>query len=245
MDEILLYLSLKHAGQWMAIYDSLNKREQLSVREVEKAVDEVDCSFITLIDNKYVENLKSIYKPPFGVFCYGNYNLLCSNCLTVYADDSNDNFIRTLQANKVHIIWPNLSTKEMVNVLKKYKTNNIFYMPEVKNASDKAYQNLLVNQDVIFENAFFSEIWERKSDIDYSAQLPERLYLGISKKVLILRPLSSKELYSLANYCKNEDISVYFLESVFDAKVQKLFANSKVVKISSPEDLTKITFGAN
>jgi len=238
MDEILLYLSLKHNGQWMAIYDSLQKREQFSVREVEKTIDEVDCSFVTLIDNKYVENLKSIYKPPFGLFCYGNYNLLNQNTVTVFADNTNEKYIHQLLDNNINVLWVDLSNKDMVDVINRYKKNNIFYMPEAKNVSNKTYQNILVNQDVIFDNAFVSEIWERKKDVDYSAQAPERLYLGLTKQVLVLTKLKSKQLYALANYAKNEDIRVVFMENVIDNKIAKLFANSKLEVIGQDTNVS-------
>ena len=103
MDEILLCLCLKHYGEWMAIYDSLQKREELKVKEIQDAIKEVDCTFITLLDKDYSNNLKKIYKPPFGIFCYGQTKLLNENMVSIYADINDVNtwqYIDYLQNNK-------------------------------------------------------------------------------------------------------------------------------------------------
>ena len=238
MDEILLYLSLKHKGEWMAIYDSLQKREELSARDIEKAVDEVDCKFVTLINDDYVNNLKTIYKPPFGIFCYGDYSLLNKNIVTVYADDiENNKYLQALRAEGINLLWVDVSNKQMVSILTIMPSNNIFYMPEAKNTANRTYQNILCNPDLVRANAFVSEIWERRKEVDYSNQLQERMYLGLSKQVLVLKKLKARELLALSQYCMNEDIHVVFLDSVLDEKTKKLFAKSKLSIITSPDQV--------
>ena len=237
MDEILLYLSLKHNGEWMAIYDSLQKREEMSARDIEKAIDEVDCRFVTLIDDKYVNNLKTIYKPPFGIFCYGNYDLLSKNMVTIYADETNDEYIEAIRQEGLVLLWPEFSNRQMIGILTKYPTNNVFYFQEAKNVGNRTYQNVLLNQDILQNNAFVSEIWERKTDVDYSNQLQERIYLGLSKQVIVLTKLKARQLLSLSQYCMNEDINVVFLDKVLDDKTKKLFAKSKISVISDIKDV--------
>ncbi len=91
----------------MAIYDSLQKREELKVKEIQEAAKEVDCSFITLLDKDYVDNLKKIYKPPFGIFCYGLYKLLNSKTITMYADINDEkqkSYTEYLHNNKINLL---------------------------------------------------------------------------------------------------------------------------------------------
>ena len=229
MDQILLYLSLKYNGLWMAIYNSLQKKEQLSVRDVSKLTNEVNCDFITLINNKYVQNLKTINKPPFGIFCYGNYNLLNQRCVTVFADAATMKFIDTIKQQGINFLWVNLTNKELVNILLRYKNNNIFYMSEIKNVSNNTYQKLLNNELILRNNAFISEIWERKNTIDYTNQLQERMFLGITKQVIILKKLKSKQLYSLAIYAKHEDIKIMIFKKYYDKTIEKILNKKKIL----------------
>lgn len=228
MDQILLYLSLKYNGLWMAIYNSLQKKEQLSLRDVTRLTNEVNCDFITLINNKYVLNLKTINKPPFGIFCYGNYNLLNQRCVTVFSDSSSIDFIDVIKQQEINFLWVNLTNKELINVLSKYQSNNIFYMSEIKNINNKIYQNLLNDKLILSNNAFISEIWERNNAIDYTNQLQERMFLGITKQVIILKKLKSKQLYSLAIYAKHEDIKILILKKYYDARFKKIIDKKRI-----------------
>ena len=77
MDEILLYLQINKLGNWMSIYNSLAKKEELQVSEIKKTIAEYekenkDYEFITLISSDYPNFLKGWYKPPFIVFKKGN-----------------------------------------------------------------------------------------------------------------------------------------------------------------------------
>lgn len=248
MDEILLCLCLKHYGNWMAIYDSLQKREELKVKEIQAAVKEVDCSFITLLDKDYVDNLKKIYKPPFGIFCYGVYKLLNSKTITMYADINDEkqrSYIEYLHNNRINLLWVNLSNKEMLEVINQYKTNNVFYMEEMKNADNKTFQNVLNDENVVTNNAFISEIWQLKKDVDYTRQLPERIYLGLTRCALVLQKLKAKQALALASYAQEEDINVIILESLIDSKTKKLFGKCNLQIIKTPDDLGKIVFGKN
>lgn len=245
MDEILLCLCLKHYGEWMAIYDSLQKREELKVKEIQDAIKEVDCTFITLLDKDYSNNLKKIYKPPFGIFCYGQTRLLNENMVSIYADINDVNtwqYIDYLQNNKVNVLWISLTNKEMLEVLAQYKNRNIFYMDEMKNQDNRTFQNVLNDEDVIINNAFISEIWKLQNGIDYTRQLPERIYLGLSRQAVVLTKPKSKQLLALANYAKEEGINITIHKSILDTKTQKLFKGCQLTIIEKPEDLSKIVF---
>ncbi|MBQ0045793.1 MAG: hypothetical protein KBS35_02790 [Mycoplasma sp.] len=247
MDEILLYLSLKYFGEWMAIYDSLQKKEELKVYDIKKAVNEVDADWITLISSDYPKNLKAIYKPPFGVFNYGKSKLLHQNIVTVFGkiDEDNVQYLDCLRSDGFNLLWVKKSNKEMLDILATFPTNNIFYMEEMKNAGNKTFQNILSNENIIMENAFCSEIWERKSQIDYSNQWQERLYLGLSLQVLIVSELKAKELLALSQYCDKENIKVGILKKVYSSKEAKAFKNNKVFIIDELDQLSRVFLGQN
>lgn len=76
MDKILVYFAIKYEGDWELIYSAINRKEKVDAEEVEKLVSKCNSSYITLLDEKYPERLKSIYKPPFVLFYKGNINLL-------------------------------------------------------------------------------------------------------------------------------------------------------------------------
>ena len=239
MDEILLYLSLKYFGEWMAIYDSLQKKEELKVYDIKKAVNEVDADWITLISSDYPKNLKAIYKPPFGVFNYGKTQLLHQNIVTIFGKIENDNeqYLDHLRTNGFNLLWVKKSNREMLDILSAYPTNNIFYLEELKNTNNKTFQNILSDENVIMQNAFCSEIWERKEQIDYSNQWQERLYIGLSLQVLIISELKAKELLAVAEYCEKENIKIGILNKAMTPKVSKAFAKNKISIIEKLDDL--------
>ncbi|XQP55502.1 MAG: hypothetical protein ACOQNY_01700 [Mycoplasmoidaceae bacterium] len=242
MDEILLYLSLKYFGEWMAIYDSLQKKEELKVYDIKKAVNEVDADWITLISSDYPKNLKAIYKPPFGVFNYGKTKLLHGNMVTIYGEieQHNQPFLEYLRSEGINLLWVKKSNKQMLDILTTFPSNNIFYLEELKNSGNKTFQNILADENVIMQNAFCSEIWERKPQVDYSNQWQERLYIGLSLQVLIISDLKAKDLLALAEYSKKENIKVGILKNVYSNKIAKAFDQNQLIVINEMKQLSKL-----
>lgn len=76
MNEILVYLSIVHDGDWNKIYNSILQKEPVDKNVVISVVSSLDCNYVTILDNNYPICLKSIYKPPFVLFYKGNYSLL-------------------------------------------------------------------------------------------------------------------------------------------------------------------------
>lgn len=242
MDEILLYLSLKYFGEWMAIYDSLQKKEQLKVYDIKRAVNSVDAEWITLISSYYPKNLKAIYKPPFGIYCYGKSKLLHQNIVTIMGDinDNNKHALEFMHQNYINFLWPKKSNKEIATIINTFTTNNIFFFNEMKNEENKAFQNMLGNEDIILENAFCSEIWEKNQNVDYSNQWQERIYLGLSLQVLIISSIKNKELLALAEYCEKENIKIGILKSACQPNVLKVLKNNKVSIVEKNDQLLEI-----
>lgn len=245
MDEILLYLSLKYDGEWMAIYDSLQKKEELNVGQIKKATAEVSASWITLISSDYPKNLKQIYKPPFGVLCYGKDRLLHKDCVTVYGklDDLNKEYIKELKANDVGTIWVDKSNKEMKSIMNEFPSGNIFTLPELKDRAESIDAMIMdnVQKDVRNTgNAWVSEIWKRNPEIDYHTQKDERINLGLSLKTLIVSELKGKELKAVSDYCQVEDIKVGIVKEAYTPKMANAFKNNKVFILEEPRQMRKV-----
>jgi len=75
---ILISLSLKYDGDWERIYEAINNKETEGIDTFSKQIEEMRCKAVTIIDPGYPEILKQIYRPPFVIYYYGNFNLLNS-----------------------------------------------------------------------------------------------------------------------------------------------------------------------
>ncbi|MBN3534784.1 DNA-processing protein DprA [Mycoplasma procyoni] len=79
MDSILIYLAIKYQGKYSDIYKALKDQEKIPVKEVEK-IDRMIASgeikAITIIDEKYPQEFKYLFQPPFVIFYEGNKELL-------------------------------------------------------------------------------------------------------------------------------------------------------------------------
>lgn len=76
MEEILVYLSIEHNGDWNKIYQDILDKKPVDKNEVSKAIEKLECKYITLLSQEYPTGLKSIFKPPFVLFYKGNISLL-------------------------------------------------------------------------------------------------------------------------------------------------------------------------
>jgi len=85
MDKILLYFSIKYRGNWNKIYEALEKKEQVSIDEL-NSLDNIN-NYITILDNKYPEAFKNAFKPPFVIYYSGNIDLFKSKSLSITGDN--------------------------------------------------------------------------------------------------------------------------------------------------------------
>ena len=72
MHEILVYLSIIYKGDWNKIYESILNKTPIDKNEALAACNNLNCNYITILDDSYPLCLKSIYKPPFVLFYKGN-----------------------------------------------------------------------------------------------------------------------------------------------------------------------------
>ena len=74
--EIAIYFSLKYKGDWEKIFNAFSTKEEFDEKEAKKVLATLSTKAITVFDDEYPENLKSVYRPPFVLYYYGNIKLL-------------------------------------------------------------------------------------------------------------------------------------------------------------------------
>lgn len=75
MDNVLLYFSLKHEGDFKKIYESLKAKEPVDENEFIKLKRVLKTKYVTILDSNYPDFLKQVSCPPFVLFYEGNLKL--------------------------------------------------------------------------------------------------------------------------------------------------------------------------
>lgn len=73
---ILISLAIKFSGNWDAIFQALEKKEQPDEAEAKRLLKKVKSKCITCLDEEYPESLKRVFRPPFVLFYEGDISLL-------------------------------------------------------------------------------------------------------------------------------------------------------------------------
>ncbi len=79
MNIILIWFAIKYKGDWDRIYQALEEKEKISLRELkdlELKMKNEEIQAITILDLDYPNQLKKAYKPPFVLFYRGNKDIL-------------------------------------------------------------------------------------------------------------------------------------------------------------------------
>ena len=71
MEEILLYFSLKYAGDFDSILKALECKEKIDEKLKKELFKDITANYTTLISPDYPTALKEIACPPFVLFYYG------------------------------------------------------------------------------------------------------------------------------------------------------------------------------
>ena len=76
MEELVLYLSLKYAGDFEKIYNTLLKKEIVDQELKKELFNKINCSYTTIFSDDYPEQLNLINCPPFVLYYYGDLSLV-------------------------------------------------------------------------------------------------------------------------------------------------------------------------
>ena len=72
---ILIAIVIQHKSKWDEVMEAVKRREKPDDQYIEMAKN-LKCNAITLIDPEYPVTLRSVIKPPFVLFYYGDLNII-------------------------------------------------------------------------------------------------------------------------------------------------------------------------
>ena len=73
---ILIYLAIKHEGNWLDIMQAIEAKEDFDSDVADKIVAAMQCNAITILDKDYPKYLLKSSRPPFVLFYYGDITLI-------------------------------------------------------------------------------------------------------------------------------------------------------------------------
>lgn len=93
--DILIYLSIKHNGDWSKIYnDIVNRENNFTEDMVITCLNSLQSKAVTILDEDYPQILKQIFHPPFVLFYYGDLSLVrdINKCISVVGSRANSSY---------------------------------------------------------------------------------------------------------------------------------------------------------
>jgi len=76
MEEVLLYFALKYRGDFHAIMQAVQNKEEVNQDEAMALKAKLHSNYVTILSPHYPSALKNIQCPPFVLFYYGHIELL-------------------------------------------------------------------------------------------------------------------------------------------------------------------------
>lgn len=184
MNKVLLFFTMKYRGDWEAIYLALSSREAITYEQAQKLYKVHKNRYISLIDEIYPMNLKSIYKPPFSLFVHGNRSLLfrTNNYVSLIVDDNNldKRLLKDILENKFITYVVNFNQKKLINFLLQ---NNIRFIALYDYGLNNIKNYSLFKKIIDSNNLVMTEI-PNKIKQNYPDQSLLRILFGLSKNVI-------------------------------------------------------------
>ncbi len=81
MDDILIYFSYIHEGEWDKIYSSIKSKVMIDHEKLIKIKSELNTNYVTILSSNYPTLLKHVSKPPFVLYYQGDLSLVDSTLL--------------------------------------------------------------------------------------------------------------------------------------------------------------------
>jgi DNA processing protein len=184
--DILVWLSIKYEGDWNSIYQAIKNKELVDEVQVTKAINDIQDSYVTIIDENYPEKLKKIYKPPFVLYYHGNLELINEKILAIsgkqkaseYTFNLLDKLLKDMKKGSKDII-------PAVNSVDEYESNiNAYYNKKFVVVLPKSINQY--SMQVIFRSGLIISEYPYSNKFN-EANVPwsDRLLAGISDGVLV------------------------------------------------------------
>lgn len=160
MTKIINYFTYKYKGDWDNVYTAIKNKEKVELIDLEEFRELDKVNFISIIDEKYPENYKTIYMPPLTLYYYGNKEILYNNkkIISLWGNINQETFNKIVNHNNVYALEFNKNNLNMVNdkinmnidfilidqskynINNNYNGNNILYLSEIPYNSKTDYK---------------------------------------------------------------------------------------------------------
>ena len=211
MEKVLLFFTIKYRGDWDAIFYALSAKESITYENAQKLYMVHKNHYISLVDRDYPIHLKSIYKPPFSLFVYGNRSLLfkTNNYVSLIVDDNNLNkkLLDDILVNKFVVYIVDFANKKLINFLLE---NNIRFIALYQYGLNNIKNHDLFEKIIDSNNLVLTEI-PNKIKSNYYDQSFLRILFGISKN-LVFDCHSKIKLKEIINILRIEKSDFYWYE---------------------------------
>ena len=180
MPKIINYFNYKYQGDWDCVYEAIANKEKIDLKILDD-FNHIDSSikYISIIDEKYPENFKTIYMPPLIIYYAGNSELMHNNNIISLFGDINE------------IAFNKIAKTDNVYALKMTKHNIDF----IKNKNNKKFKFIIVDSNSFNLESIKTLI--NNDNVLYISEIPndtngkinqnmERLLLGISKESVFM-----------------------------------------------------------
>lgn len=181
MSKVINYFTYKYNGDWDYIYDAIQNKEKIDLNDLEK-FDKIDneVKYISIIDENYPENFKTIYMPPLTIYYAGNKDLIeHKNIISLFGDLDDETFKKIAEINSVYALA--LTNKNMDFINKWTKNGFKFIIVDYQQFNMEVFKKINNQQSVIY----ISEIPTIHNNIK-ARQKMERLLLGVSNNSIFM-----------------------------------------------------------
>ena len=214
MEEILIYMLIKHHYIWDEVYNALRQKEPIDINDVKDEYIKLCCKYVTVINEKYPLYLHDVLKPPFAIFYLGNIDLLNKQrvCIESNIKESNLKYLKYLATqNFVLCFKQNQLNEEGTNLLIKHHLPFVVYTEDLMCIlGDKKLHEKIDTKSC----CFVSEIYDKKGQAKKDDFYINRFFYGRENPIIIFDAEKISDIQN-NNYFLNSKTPIYL---VFDNK---------------------------
>ena len=185
MEEILIYMLIKHHYIWDEVYNALRQKEPIDIKNVKEEYIKLCCKYVTVINEKYPLYLHDVLKPPFTIFYLGNINLLSKQriCIEGSIKESNLKYLKYLAGqNNVLCFKQDQLNEQTIDLLIKNHLPFVVYTEDL--------QCILNNKKLLEKNdknscCFVSEIYDKNNAEKRDDFYINRFFYGRENTIII------------------------------------------------------------
>lgn len=229
MNDVLLFFSIKYNGDWELIFQALETKEKIQLKDINNIKNNFAYKYTTIIDNNYPLLLKDVYKPPFIFYYDGNINLLSNKLVTLIGNWKISDLLLLVKNKRdiTFVLEHNTNNKKLSQEMILKKINHIL----ISNVGLKR------NQENSIHKLVMSEFVGKNVEIAFD-QIQDRILMGISKNSIIKYKKNNLSIMTSLEIGKIEGKRMYF----FDKCGQRIIAKFKLEEI---ENISKIFSNKN